>query len=219
MKANYYKTILWDCDGVILNSNEIKTEAFYNIGLAFGEDEAEQLVLYHKQNGGLPREQKFNYFINEIIKQKQSKDELLPLMLKEYGAAVSTQLRTCTVNSDIYRLKSLFCSSNWAVVSGGNQKELRSIFKERELIELFDLGIFGSPKTKHQIFNDLIEAGSIKFPALYIGDSEYDFKVAVDFGLEFRFLLQWTEFRNWQKYSGDKRFIAIQSLNDLLFKL
>ena len=41
-----FSHLFFDCDGVILNSNKIKTKAFYKIGLQFGESEAKKLVDY-----------------------------------------------------------------------------------------------------------------------------------------------------------------------------
>ena len=57
MKLNLssYKTIIFDCDGVILNSNKIKTEAFYNVTATYGIEAANELVSYHKLNGGISR--------------------------------------------------------------------------------------------------------------------------------------------------------------------
>ena len=48
MDISQYATLIFDCDGVILDSNKIKTTAFYNTALPYGEDAAEALVNYHK---------------------------------------------------------------------------------------------------------------------------------------------------------------------------
>mgnify|MGYP002280379498 CR=1 FL=1 len=48
-----YNTLVFDCDGVILNSNSIKTEAFYQTALPHGEDAAQVLRDYHLCNGGI----------------------------------------------------------------------------------------------------------------------------------------------------------------------
>ena len=41
---NKIETIVFDCDGVILDSNRIKTEAFYEIGKQFSEEAGERLA-------------------------------------------------------------------------------------------------------------------------------------------------------------------------------
>jgi beta-phosphoglucomutase-like phosphatase (HAD superfamily) len=45
-----YKTLVFDCDGVILNSNRIKTEAFGQVAMQFGADAAKELVRFHVQH-------------------------------------------------------------------------------------------------------------------------------------------------------------------------
>ncbi len=72
-----YKTIIFDCDGVILNSNKIKSEAFRIVASQYGDKEARKLVTYNKENGGVSRYVKFNYFINEIITTKNKLNQIL----------------------------------------------------------------------------------------------------------------------------------------------
>ena len=40
MKSEKYSTIVFDCDGVILNSNKIKTDAFFNATIKYGQEKA-----------------------------------------------------------------------------------------------------------------------------------------------------------------------------------
>ena len=48
-----YLTLVFDCDGVLLDSNKVKTDAFYKSALPYGENAANELVSYHKENGGI----------------------------------------------------------------------------------------------------------------------------------------------------------------------
>ena len=57
-----YKNLIFDCDGIILNSNKIKTEAFKEVVYHYGKEAAEELVQFHIMNGGISRYEKFNYF-------------------------------------------------------------------------------------------------------------------------------------------------------------
>jgi len=36
IELKQYKTLIFDCDGVILNSNKIKTQAFYDVAKIYG---------------------------------------------------------------------------------------------------------------------------------------------------------------------------------------
>jgi len=60
-KITIYKTLVFDCDGVVLNSNKIKTQAFYEATKQFGHESAQALVDYHVANGGISRYAKFEW--------------------------------------------------------------------------------------------------------------------------------------------------------------
>ena len=59
-----YKTLVFDCDGVVLNSNSVKTSAFYKAALAYGEVAATALVEYHVANGGVSRYKSSRIFLS-----------------------------------------------------------------------------------------------------------------------------------------------------------
>ena len=66
-KLSFYKTIIFDCDGVILDSNKVKTDAFYEIGRKYNDDAARELVDFHVSNGGISRYVKLKFFIKQIL--------------------------------------------------------------------------------------------------------------------------------------------------------
>ncbi|MDX1757946.1 MAG: HAD family hydrolase, partial [Marinobacter sp.] len=69
MSLSRYASWVFDCDGVILNSNRVKTEAFYQAALPYGESAARALVEYHVNNGGISRYAKFERFLTTILGQ------------------------------------------------------------------------------------------------------------------------------------------------------
>ena len=50
-----YENIIFDCDGVILDSNEIKTDAFVKLFEHYPKNKISQLINYHKKHGGVSR--------------------------------------------------------------------------------------------------------------------------------------------------------------------
>ena len=46
----------------------------------------------------------------------------------------------------------------------------------------------------------LMQQGLIKIPAIYIGDSKYDWEVATSFGIDFLFFSAWTELEGWEEF-------------------
>jgi len=54
-----YRTYVFDCDGVVLDSNNLKTLSFREAALPYGEDVADALVEYHVRHRGVTRFEKF----------------------------------------------------------------------------------------------------------------------------------------------------------------
>jgi phosphoglycolate phosphatase-like HAD superfamily hydrolase len=101
------------------------------------------------------------------------------------------------------------------VVSGSAQDELRHVLEKRELAPYFT-AIYGSPDSKTTILARERERGNIKYPALFIGDSRYDYEAAKECGLDFVFVSDWTEFSHWQDYFADKNIRVYGNLQNML---
>lgn len=202
MKLNKYQSLVFDCDGVILNSNKVKTDAFYQAALPYGEAAAQALVDYHLAKGGISRYLKFAYFLEQIVPEYAagSTGPKLDVLLEHYAKAVLEGLLTCEVAPGLQKLRELTPNTRWLIVSGGDQAELRHVFAQRGLAKLFDAGIYGSPDTKDEILARKLQNGTIQTPALFLGDSKYDYQAASKAGLNFIFLSEWSEVKNWRKW-------------------
>lgn len=195
-----YKTLVFDCDGVILNSNKVKTDAFYQAVLPYGKAAADELVKYHVSNGGISRYKKFEYFLEKVapVFSASVDGPNLEELLESYASKVKLRLLNCDVAEGLVGLKNKTKGIPWLIVSGGDQNELREIFASRNLSELFEGGIFGSPDNKEMILKREIEKKNISSPALFLGDSKYDYESSISVGLDFLFLTDWSEVDNWQ---------------------
>ena len=216
MELSKYKTWFFDCDGVLLDSNQLKSESFYEVALPYGEENAQALVELNKRLGGVTRFEKFKYFFETILEKKTFEKEL-ENALNNFSDLVCEKLISCPETFGVRNfLESLPVNIRKYVISGGAQTELRVVFKQRGLDTYFD-GIFGSPDSKEVIMSSRIKSSDIIYPALFIGDSRYDYEVAWQFNLDFFFMTKYTEFEGWKLYFMDKRVKIIESFNDLCF--
>ena len=217
-KIKEYKTLVFDCDGVVLNSNKVKTDAFYQAALSYGEQAAQALVEYHVANGGVSRYKKFAYFLNILVPQHAAEvsGPTLEELLDAYASHVLQGLLTCDIAEGIHELRKNTPNTNWLIVSGGDQAELRHVFSERGLAECFDGGIFGSPDTKDEILEREISNGNIQQPALFLGDSKYDYQAANGAGLDFVFLTGWTEVEGWVEWCNQYCLVSFESIEKFL---
>jgi phosphoglycolate phosphatase-like HAD superfamily hydrolase len=217
-----HATIVFDCDGVVLNSNSIKTEAFRIAALPWGSDAADALVAHHVANGGISRHRKFAYFLESILPlhaptaipgvDGPGLDELL----SSYAQAVRGGMMTCAVAEGLEDLRAQTPDATWCIVSGGDQAELREIFAARRLDHLFDGGIFGSPDSKDTILAREQTEGTIQSQSLFLGDSRYDYECASRAGLDFIFVAGWTDVANWEEFVGSHNIKHIHKISGLL---
>ena len=209
-------TIIFDCDGVILNSNQLKTKAYYKAALtSYGHELASSLTTYLTNNTGKPRGHFIDYFLKNIVSPDISElgyEELLNAVTLE----IQKGLMECEVSPCLFELREKTPDTKWFVVSGGVEKELRDVFRNRSLFDLFDGGIYGGPMTKDEILSSLINKNHIKFPALFIGDSKYDYEVASRAKLDFLFVSDWSEFKDWRNFCSSNKILSINSLCNLL---
>lgn len=218
---SHLRTLVFDCDGVILDSNRVKTEAFRSAALPYGAAAAQALVDYHTARGGISRYEKFRHFLNEIVPEMASDiaGPDLGALLSSYAAAVREGLMRCAVTPGLAELRAATPGIRWLIVSGGDQAELREIFAERGLDGLFDGGVFGSPDTKDTILAREIAVGNIVVPALFLGDSRYDHVAAKAAGLDFLFVSSWSEMPEWQSYLRQESLDSVELVQDVLTRL
>lgn len=214
MAGNHYKTWFFDCDGVLLDSNSAKTEAFYETVLKYGQDKAESFARYHQDRGGISRFEKFKYFFERVLDMKDYKAELAGV-LAEYGERVKTKLIECQETEGLHEfLGRLPPDSRKILVSGGEQSELREVFQKRKLDKYFD-GIFGSPEDKMAILKREAENNKDRASAVFIGDTQYDYECARNVSVDFIFMTQYTEFKDWPRYFKEKEVKIIKNLGEL----
>ncbi|TCK07254.1 HAD family hydrolase [Marinobacterium mangrovicola] len=214
--VNLYTTLVFDCDGVVLNSNKVKTEAFYQATLPFGQAAASAMVDYHVANGGISRYKKFAHFLEQIVPihaEHQGPD--IDGLLQAYASHVREGLLSCELSPALEMLRRQIPDTRWLIVSGGDQTELRDVFTQRGIADWFDASIFGSPDTKDEILARELASGNIRQPALFLGDSKYDYKAATAAGLDFVFLSDWSEVVDWHAWVAEQGIDSVNSIQSL----
>ena len=83
------KTILWDFDGVILDSMKIKGDGFVELFKDY--EKVKLLEEYHYNHGGVSRFDKIKYFFNEVLEENIDEQDLLSLAEK-FGEIIHKRL-------------------------------------------------------------------------------------------------------------------------------
>lgn len=218
-----YKTIVFDCDGVILDSNIVKTEAYYRTAKRLGatDDQARALVDYHVRLGGVSRYHKFDWYLREVLHQPVTA-EAIQIWLNTFSEELEEGLMACTIAGGLEDLKAKAPDANWMVLSGGDQQEIRDLFHKRVLpsgqvlASLFSGGLFGSPDNKDEVLAREKASGHLRTPALFVGDSKYDYEAAHRAGLDFVFMSDWTEVSDWKSFCEAHHIQVLPSVAGLL---
>lgn len=205
-----FNTYVFDCDGVLLDSNRVKTDAFYHAVLPYGESVAQAFVDYHKANGGVSRQKKFEYFFLSILNHAVLPQEKYQTALDEYSKLTAEGLVRCEVLPGVREfLTSLPSQAKKFVVSGGAQDEVRWVLEAKGLATFFD-GIYGNPIDKLTLVKNLALKDS-DYPGVFFGDARYDHEVATKFDLDFIFLSAVSDFGEWKEYVEKNN---LQAFND-----
>lgn len=180
-----FTTALFDFDGVIVDSTQVKAAAFvacFPDAPPASRDAIERYVSYH---GGVSRFEKFRYIHERILEQPLT-DETLENLCQRYAEMVVERvIQSDFVPGAIELLQAIHERTACYVVSGTPEVELRHIVRTRRL-ERFFRGVYGSPATKTVITADLVRRCGARSDAIaFVGDSITDYEAAIATGIAF----------------------------------
>ncbi len=174
------KNILWDFDGVILDSMAVRDYGFRAIFNDFDETKVERLIQFHKNNGGLSRYVKIRHFFEVILGEKISEKVVL-----QYANTFSTLMkeRLCDKNNLIKEtidfIERHHKGYRFHIVSGSDGEELRYLCNCLK-IDHFFFTIEGSPTPKNELVKDILFKNSYETEnTCLIGDSINDYEAAL----------------------------------------
>ncbi len=179
-----YKCMFFDFDGVVVESGNIKTEAF--LELYEGQGIEEEVRQHHLSNQGVSRYGKFKWIAENLLNEDYT-DE----MGKELGDRFSALVKQKVIAApfvpgftDVMKViteKDIYC----VIASGTPDTELKAIVKERNIGHWWD-EVHGSPAKKQEIVEDVLSRkGFDRSDCLFFGDASTDHEAAEITSLDF----------------------------------
>ena len=162
--------LVFDCDGVILDSVPVKTRAFGRLMEPFGPEARDRFLLFHKVHGGVSRYKKFEWFYDEVLGKAIAPEESEELG-NRFAEYVLDELRRCELIPGIQEtLDSWRGKLPMFVCSGAPHEEVLAVLRERGLDGYFD-AIHGSPPAKAVLLGQIVNGQKLD-PAdvLMVGD-------------------------------------------------
>lgn len=179
------RAIIFDFDGVILDSVDIKTKAFARLFEEHGPEVVERVVAYHLAQCGISRFRKFAHIYEHILRQPMPAGESERLGEK-FSALVSDEVvKAAWIPGAVEFLRDHHARFQCFVASGTPEDELVRIVRLRDL-ERYFAGVFGTPATKEEITRRIFSEHGLKSgDVLFIGDALTDFNAAKACGVRF----------------------------------
>ena len=201
------KAVVFDFDGVILESADIKTEAYHDL-FADRPEHQSAIVKYHLQNLGVSRFEKIRWVYRELLGEDLHPCEAERLA-ERFSELVFQRVLSCEfVPGALDLLRQLEGRIDCYVASGTPQSELDVIVDRRGLRRFFT-AVWGAPRSKTDILTSLVSALHLApQQLLFIGDGRSDFDAAEATGV--RFLA-----RSTPATLADWRSLAVATVPDL----
>jgi phosphoglycolate phosphatase-like HAD superfamily hydrolase len=208
-----YRQIIFDFDGVLVESNAIRIEGFQELFQNYPENQVAHLVAYVRENGGISRYKKIEYFLKNISKEFFD-DKMIDQLAVKYSSLVKKKvIEAQAVKGSLDFLNKFSPCYGFAIVSGSDQKELQDVCRKRGIDHFFS-NILGSPREKSDNINDLVVArGWDRGVILYVGDSKNDLDAARANSIDF--LGRSSGLENWEQTDQD-HILDLQFLPDYL---
>ena len=174
-----FNNILWDFDGVLLDSMRVRDWGFRKIFKPYSSKQIEELIEFHRLNGGKSRYVKIRHFYENILDKTISEDEI-----NEYSAEFSELMKKKLtdkknlIDNSVNFIEKNKSKYNFHIVSGSDQKELRYLCKKLNIYNYF-ISIYGSPTPKDVLIDKLIKKYDYDIhETCLIGDSINDLEAA-----------------------------------------
>ena len=171
------KCIIFDFDGVILDSSEIKTACFEKFYRQY-DTIFEPAMAYHYEKKGMSRLLQFEYVAKELMRVKDP-DKMVKDMLKRFTLLVREEVsKALFIPGAVDLLKFLYKVYPLFIVSSAPHEELEEAVISRDIKKYF-IDYYGSVNDKADYIDKILaEKGIAKHHVLYVGDTLKDLSAA-----------------------------------------
>ncbi|PWQ98689.1 HAD family hydrolase [Leucothrix arctica] len=181
-----YQVYIFDCDGVILDSNQLKIDAMEKTlhELGFGNAEVSKCIQYFRENFGKSRFHHVKVFIEQYLQLSDTTDKLMleESLIENFSKQCKSLYQSAAVTPYFFEMLSKLEGRKY-IASGSAQDELREVFDERGLAKHFE-GIFGSPTAKAENIMHILTLEST-LNAVMIGDAISDLDASLKNDIDF----------------------------------
>ncbi|MDN3567526.1 HAD family hydrolase [Paeniroseomonas aquatica] len=216
------RAVVFDCDGVLLASNRLKTAIFEQVlqGAGFAAADVARFRVFQRANFGMSRYRLFDALLGwqDLSPYPATSRDAL---CAAYGSALYARYVRCPATPGMVGVLRQLQDAGVPlfVVSGSDGAELAAVFAERGLARWF-AAIHGSPATKVDNLALVAAQLGIRAPmpeVVFVGDAEADWKAAAATGCRFIYADHFsTAKRRMRALAAETGFPTIRDLRGLV---
>lgn len=177
--------LVFDFDGVLVDSVEVKAKAFGALYLEHGQKVVDRVMAHHRENGGMTRREKLRHWHSAFL-DIDLDDTDLEKLCAWFSAVVVDQVAACPEISGAMSFLQFWSTRVPCLVNSASpDEELVSILKRRGLMQYLRKAL-GSTQSKEKNLASLLESYRLTpNRVVFFGDAACDLKAASACGTRF----------------------------------
>lgn len=178
------EVLIYDFDGVICDSVNIKTEAFVEMYQPYGTEIQEKVKTYHLMYGGISRFEKFSYFESHLLGKKVTEAKINDLASR-FSALVKEKVIAANYIPGAFEFISINKDKRQFICTGTPENEILEIIEAKEIDSYFEKA-YGSPSSKSSIIKAILKyCNKSSDDCIFFGDAMTDYNAAVECSIPF----------------------------------
>ena len=179
------KGIIFDFDGVIAESVQIKTDAFAILYAPYGNDIVQKVVEHHEANGGMSRFDKIKFYHESFLNKKNTNEEISDMAKQFSELVIEKVIEAPYLPGVLEYIQNSYKQYKLFISTGTPTAEMKQILDGRKIAQYFE-AVFGSPdKKKIHIKSILSIYDMTSEELLFYGDSNTDLDAAENANIAF----------------------------------
>ncbi len=196
------KGIIFDFDGVIAESVEVKTEAFAALYKPYGNEIVEKVVEHNNANGGISRFEKFKLY-HKLYLDTDLTDSDIERMSDKFSFLVVNKVISSPYAPGVMDfIKKASEKYKLFISTGTPTEEIKTILKGRGIQNYF-INVYGSPQRKDYHIKQIMKNYNFNHEQLlFFGDSDCDLNAAKSMKVKFILRLHNFNKKYYPQYNG-----------------
>ena len=206
------KGIIFDFDGVIAESVQVKTNAFAELYKHYSTDVVKKVIEHHEANGGISRFEKIKLYHESFVNKAITNEEIEELANQFSKLVVRKVIDSPYVPGVFKYIQKCYKKYKLFISTGTPTEEMKQILEGREIAQYF-AEVYGSPEAKTLHLHNILSKYDLQSDELiFYGDSNTDLEAAKGKNIAFVLRLHPLNQNRFNNYKGK----TIIDFNELL---